>query len=400
MHPTSPSWRPRAWSSIGFALLAAQVAVACVIPISTNPPAADAGVTSSAGGAIVDASIADVTIPKGKWISVTANLAGIQSRCGSVALVSPKPDEDFLIVGISGVGLYGTRDGGSTWQALGAADDASVSMQNDLTAVIYDPQNSKRFWESGIYGPGAFETQDDGQTFTQLGTISHIDRLSIDFTDPARQTMLAGGHEIAQTLYKSTDGGMTWTSIGMNLPAGVNCTFPVVLDAHTYLIGCGASGGGAIGVYRSVDDGTTWTRTTMSGGGAQPLLTKDGAIYFINPGGTGMTRSTDGGKTWTDVTANGVFVPGALQLVELPDGRLAAMGSQYVIASADHGHSWVPVSSALPVTMAGEGIHGLAYSSVRKAFYIWHDTCTFTAPNPVPDDGVMRFDYDWEAGKD
>jgi len=250
--------------------------------------------------------------------------------------------------------------------------------------------NSTRYWESGIYGLGLYETADDGMTFVNLGSLSHIDSVSIDFSDTDRKTFLAGGHEQAQTLYRSIDGGMTWTNIGAGLPLNTNCTRPLFVDSQTYLVGCGGYGGGPTGIYRTTDGGTTWTRVTASGGESIPLRGPDKSIYWESS--SGLTRSTDNGQTWVDVAPAGTIKG---QPILLPDGRLAALGQRYVMVSSDQGVTWRAATSALPFR-ATDNVGGVVYSSQEKAFYAWYNTCGFSGPLLVPTDSIMRFDFDYQ----
>jgi hypothetical protein len=95
------------------------------------------------------------------------------------------------------------------------------------------------FWESGIYNAGGvYRTTDDGTTLLALGNVTHNDSISVDFTDPMRQTLLAGTHEQSGHLFRSTDGGNTWTDIGPNLPTGTGFSSQaLVIDAQTHLLG-------------------------------------------------------------------------------------------------------------------------------------------------------------------
>lgn len=370
-------------------------AFGCVIPIQSLGTSADAGSAigdgSSGGGP-------DVAIPVGNWMNATANLANMTSECGNLSFLSAKPDEDLLIAGIAKEGLWGSRnggispDGGVSWQALGTGPGSAV-ITNRTSAIVYDPQNSARYWESGIYnGSGVYETMDDGQTFVALGDAGHIDLVSIDLSDPARKTLLAGGHEQSQTEYLSTNGGMTWTNVGAGLPASTYCSLPLIIDAQTYLVGCGGFGGGTTGVYRTTNSGGSWSRMTQAGGMSAPLRASDKTktIYWPSYPGQGLARSTDDGVTWT--TPPGSTVLSSWPPVELPDGRVAALGQQYVMVSSDRGATWVPASGPLPYNTAV----GLAYSAYQKAFYIWHRTCG-TGADPVPDDAIMRFAFDYQT---
>jgi hypothetical protein len=381
----------------------------CVVPVASQDGPVDASTTplpdgamppSDGGGPASDGPVSEADIvavdavpPAGTWTNVTGNLVGLSSTCASLAGMSAKPDEDLLVASVSGNGLWAMRAGSNTWAPMPSPDAGSIV--NRMTTIVYDPASSGTFWESGIYGASPFLTTDDGTTFLGLG-VSYNDLISVDLTDPNRNTILVGGHEASQAdaLFRSSDKGMTWESIGAQLPPNTNCTLPVVLDAGTYLVGCGGYGGGVSGIYRTVDSAATWQQATLSGGGVPPLRASDGSIYWLGSNG-GLTKSTDDGQTWTDLAPGGSF-PGPqggltnYDIMELPGGSLALMGSQYIMVSSDKGVTWSPATTALPIT-ANEDLHGAVYSTQRKAFYIWHNTCG--ASNSVVADAIMRYDY-------
>lgn len=397
-------WAGRATGVGARCTLLWSLGMGCVIPIS--PPIesqpdggspdqlADAGLgvghPGEGGSAPLDSGSGG-SPPPGSWVNVTNNLANMASQCGNMSSVFAKPDEDLLIAGIALDGLWSSNNGGMTWQPMGAGSGSAV-ITNRPSSLAYDPTTPGRFWESGLYNSGGvYETTDDGNTFAQLGNVTHCDLVSVDFSDPSRQTILAGGHDQSQTLYRSTDGGMTWNNVGGGLPVNTNCTVPLVIDSQTHLVGCAGYGGGAVGVYRTTDGGATWGVATTSGGSSAPLRASDQSIYWASPGGQGMTRSTDNGQDWTDVTGSGVI--NGVSPVELPDGRIATLGPNYVMISADHGITWKPASAMLPYSDAV----GVVYSSQQLAFYTWHFTCGFNGPVPVPSDAVMKFAFDYET---
>jgi hypothetical protein len=373
------------------ALVLCTTAYGCVIPISSNDiPPADGG--TSSGGSSSGAISSDAAIPSGSWKSATGNLANLPSECGNLAGLFVKPDEDMVLAGVAGNGLWASRDGGKSWQVLGAGA-GSTMITNRPTSIVFDPDVPTRFWVAGIYGGaiGVYRTTDDGMTFTALGTIHHNDSISVDLTDPMRNTLVVGGHEQAQTVYRSTDQGMNWSDAGTSLPAKAVCTFPLVLDAQTYLVGCGEDG--SQGIYRTTDGAMTWTAASDLGGGGEPLVASDG-IYWATANGSGViVRSTDQGVSWTQVTPSGTAI--AARPVELPDKKRIATigpvsGMQTVIVSSDQGKTWVPASPVLPYPDA----RGVLYSTQQKAFFIWHFTCG-AGSVPVPPDAIMRFDWDY-----
>jgi len=387
----SSSWVDRAsWALTSFAL-----GWGCVVPLSS--PKATAGPGQNDGGMITGSSGSPTAGPiPGSWTNVTSNLANMASQCGNVQGVFEKPEAnggDVVIAGIALDGLWSSANGGGTWQQLGTASPAAIT--NRPMSLVVDPMNAGTFWESGLYnGGGVYRSDDDGATFTPLGDITGCDLVSVDFSDPMRQTLVAGGHEQAQKVRRSIDRGMTWSDIVQGLPTDVFCSYPLVIDANTYLVGCYAGTASGDGVYRTTDGGMHWTQITMMGGGSAPLWASDGTIYWANADSNGMVFSTDKGQTWKDLGVRNNVIS-SVHPIELPNGHLATIGPEFsnqsVVVSADHGATWRSVTPLLPYRAVG-----VVYSAQQKAFFIWYFTCA-TSTDPVPADGIMRFNFDYAA---
>ena len=365
--------------------------VVCGVAANTGG-AGGAGNAGSSGGNSVGGNAGSPMndpIPTGTWQNATSNLAGLVSECGNIQLVSVKEDENLLITGVARHGMWTSKDQGRSWDSIGTGKGSEM-VANRTSAIIYDPDDPKRWFESGIYGPAVYETKDDGDTFALLGDLMASDLVSIDFTDTARNTIVAGGHEAAKTLSRTKDHGKTWTNIGSKLPAATNCTYPLVIDGDTYLVGCGGYGGGPTGIYRTTDGGSTWTVVSDGEGGASaPLRASDGSIYWASAQDKGMVRSTDSGETWTQFTGPGII--GSLSPVEMPGGRIAAVGKDYVMVTSDGGKHWHAATSKLPISPVG-----LAYAATQNSFYVWYFTCG-NNDVLVADDSIMRYDVGSDA---
>lgn len=329
-----------------------------------------------------------VTAPPSSWVNATGNLAGMTSECGNLTLVSAKPGSTLVIAGVAHVGLYGTTDSGKSWQKLGAGA-GSDSIINRPSSIVYDPDHPDVFWESGIYNSGGvYKTTDGGQTFKQLGNITHNDVVSVDFTDPARQTLLAGGHEQKQTLYLSTDGGQNWSNIGKNLPADSHfSSFPLLIDAKTQLLGACGYGSGACGVYRSTDGGQGWSKATDLSAAARPLWAADGSIYWPLIYDSGLAKSVDQGQSFSQIIQYGPLTTATP--VELPDSRIVAPGPDHLQISADGGKTFTPILDPLPFKTSG-----VAYSVETKTFFIWHWDCN----GVVLSDAIASAGFDYTKG--
>ena len=321
--------------------------------------------------------------PPAEWVNITGTLAGMASECGNLGRVSSHPYRDQLIVGVALKGLFGSADGGATWQPLGAG---GATITNRISWLAYDPTSADIFWESGIYNAGGvYKTLDGGATFTQVGDVTHCDSVSVDFNDPARKTLLAGSHEQARKLFRSTDGGATWQDIGLKLPASSGfCTTSLILDSKTLLVGCGGWYGGDPGIYRSTDGGESFQPVSNVGVAGQPLLASDGIIYWGGHQAGGLYKSADQGMNFMAVRAPNEAR--SVEPIELPDGRIVTVGATTLIASADQGGSWEPLLDSLPFTP-----FGVSYSPYRNAFYVWQWDCGMAVMN----DAIARYGYDY-----
>jgi hypothetical protein len=378
---------PRArWPvAVALAAFAAAPQTSCSVKLSPAPP----GDTEFTDGGV------NVS---GSWSDVTANLLGMTAGCGTLSGVAASPGEDLLVAGLAGGPLYGSRDGAKSWNALGGA---GKGVTNRMTQIVFDPKNAKRFWEAGTGGPSPVVTADDGQTFTAISAddSNGTDGISVDFTDPDRRTILAGGHATAKVLWKSADGGSTWTNIGADLPAMTSCTLPLVIDGQTYLVGCAGSGAGASGIWRTSDGGATWTSVSGLGGGGPPLQASDGSIYWVGPGGA-VAVSADKGMNWTEVSGTGTLAPMSANpagsaLAALSGGKVAAVSTDdAVVVSSDGGHTWGPATPKVATaTQSANQTHGVVYSAQAKAFYIWNSGCGSGGTLPIVANSVLSFPY-------
>ena len=348
-------------------------------PETTTATTAAAGTTSAATTSAATAAFPSTTAaapvtttaPLGPWVDVTANLTNMASECGNMSIVKAHPALDEVIAGVAGNGLFVNPPGTDQWVPLGTGGGTRVT--NRGAAIVFDPADPQRFWESGSYGaPGMVRTADGGQTFEALGGIDHLDAMSVDLTDPEHRTILVGAHERPE-LYRSIDGGASFTNIADRLPADVGSSMqPLVLGPDVHLVG--TFGAAQSGIYRTTDGGGTWQLASDLDVYNPPLVASDGAIYWLTVGDGGVVRSTDGGVTWNHVHRGGL----ESGVVELPNGRLASIADSEVVVSADQGATWMPAGG--PKLPFAEVPSGITYSPTRNAVYVWRADCTSVLP--------------------
>jgi hypothetical protein len=145
--------------------------------------------------------------------------------------------------------------------------------------------------------------------------------------------MFAGGGcfefdcPVTQTgVYKTTDGGKTWTPVNNGL------TDPVVpalyLDpSNPSVVLAGSTSGG---IFRSIDGGATWNLLASSLGPVSTFISYNGAI--LAGIGQGIARSSDDGATWTlleptNASVWSISVSSAAIYAALSDGTVIAQTS-------------------------------------------------------------------------
>ena len=220
-----------------------------------------------------------------------------------------------------GDGVYKTLDGGSSWTNLGLKDSEHIGMiaidPRDTDVVYVAAQGP--LWRSGG-DRGLYKTTDGGATWTKILDISEHTGVSEVVIDPrypdtiyavAYQrrrhvwTLINGGPESG--IHKSTDGGKTWRELSNGLPSVDLGRIGLALspaDPDTiYAIVEAAQGKG--GVFRSTDRGENWSnRSDYMATSPQyynELVADPKNVDTVYSLDTYLQVSTDGGATFTKV---------------------------------------------------------------------------------------------------
>ena len=259
-----------------------------------------------------------------------------------------------------GNGVYKSVDGGKTWKNLGLKDTRHIG------AVIIDPKNPNIAFVAALghaYGPneerGLFRTTDGGATWQKvLYKDNKTGAIDVVFDPNNSSTLFASLWEVYRTpwslnsggpgsgLYKSTDGGTTWTRLeGHGLPSGIMGRIGVSVsgaDSNKVYAMIESKEGG---LYRSDDGGESWIRMNEDGRLRQRAWyfshifadpKSADTVYVLN---TGMFRSTDGGRTFNLLPAphgdhHGLWID--------PDNpeRLINSNDGGATVSVDGGRTW------------------------------------------------------------
>ncbi|MHB1224190.1 MAG: WD40/YVTN/BNR-like repeat-containing protein, partial [Gemmatimonadaceae bacterium] len=217
---------------------------------------------------------------------------------GSVA----RPNEYWM--GTTGSGVFKSTDGGRNWQP---ASDGYFG--GSIGAITVDPANPDIVYvgtgETPIRGnvtngDGVWKTTDGGKTWTHLGLTEarQIDRIVIHPTNPRRLWLAALGNVFKPTkdrgVYRSDDAGATWKQVLFRSDSAgaidviVDPSNPDVLYVSFWQAGrmpwMLSSGGRWSGIFKSTDGGDNWTDISRATGLPKGVMGKIGlAISPVNP---------------------------------------------------------------------------------------------------------------------
>ncbi|HEY2904731.1 MAG TPA: hypothetical protein VGJ29_02465, partial [Vicinamibacterales bacterium] len=210
------------------------------------------------------------------------------------------------------------------------ASVGAVDVSRSNAKIVYVGTGEGNAYQHTTSGDGVWKSTDGGDTWSKVGLANtrHIARLLIDPRNPDIVYVAARGDIYGTNpergIFRTKDGGKTWErvlyksdkagAIGLSMdPANSNILI-ASLNEYARLPWDEVSGGPDSGIYKTVDGGTTWTEITHSPGLPKGVIGK--SVLAISPARAtryyamveavdgGLFRSDDAGATWTRVSAD------------------------------------------------------------------------------------------------
>ena len=255
-------------------------------------------------------------------------------RGGRSVAVTGHPTETMqFYMGSTGGGVWKTTNGGVTWENISdaffqTASVGAIAISESDPAVLYVGMGESCIRGNVSYGDGVYKSTDGGRTWRSMGLAptQHIARIRIHPHNPDWVMVAAFGHAFGPNaergVYRSRDGGETWDLVlhkSENTGAAdlaMDPNNPRILFAALWQARRGpwsmSSGGPESGLHRSMDGGETWTDISRNPGLPTGILGRIGVT---------VSRARPG-RVWA--------------IVEAKDGA--------VFRSDDYGDTWTRLS--------------------------------------------------------
>jgi len=263
-----------------------------------------------------------------RWRSIGPARGG---RSIAVAGSSARPFEYYF--GATGGGVWKTVDGGVTWKPvsdkfLKTSSVGAIAVSESNPDVVYVGMGEVALRGNIIQGDGIYKTSDGGKTWTHAGLerTMAVGRIRIHPSNPDIAYVAALGDPYGPSpergVFKTTDGGKTWSrTLFRNEKTGavdlsMDPRNPEVLYAGLWEVfrtpHSLSSGGPGSGLFKSSDAGATWAELSRNAGLPKPVWGKSG------------------------ITVSGADSNRLYALIEAADGG--------VFLSDDAGATWKPVN--------------------------------------------------------
>ena len=258
--------------------------------------------------------------------------------------------------------VWRSTDNGATWTEQTAS--AGWTARYELSSVAMPDGSIVMMGGSDGVGTNyndVWRSTDNGATWTEMNTsagwTAREEHTSVAMPDGSIVLMggLEAGNNFMNDVWRSTDNGVTWTEINASSGWSPRDDFSSVVmsDGSIVLMGGEDSNENALNdVWRSIDNGATWTEQTASAGwtarlGQTSVVMPDGSIVLMGgyDGGANWYndtwRSMDNGATWTEVNASSGW-PGRdfFSSVAMPDGSIVLMGGWNWYGPSDYNDVW------------------------------------------------------------
>ncbi|HEV2210504.1 MAG TPA: hypothetical protein VG167_17150, partial [Verrucomicrobiae bacterium] len=318
------------------------------------------------------------------WIPLTDNQPSL--AVGSIAIDPQNPqtiyvgtgEEDFALFNYSGAGILKSTNGGASWTRLSGpfvgpfGSDSPFCGGAYIGSIAVGPGNSQIVLAGAEFqcnsGTGLYRSTNGGTTWTEvLGTPAAPDLITglvYDPTDGNNVYAAVGASTSASNdgIWKSTNAGLNWTlangsgttafpgSAAARISLAIAASSPTTLYAGAASASSGSTS--VLGVYKSINGGGSWTRLTSAPNYCSPDPAT-AQCYFDN------------------VVAVAPDNPNIVLLGGSESATTNYAGTLYL--SLDGGSTWKDITADSSGNAIHPDMHSLAFSKDGSTMFVGND---------------------------
>ncbi|MDQ6888593.1 MAG: glycoside hydrolase [Gemmatimonadota bacterium] len=223
-------------------------------------------------------------------------------RAGRARALSGVPSQpNVFYIGFDNGGVWRSTDYGSTWEPLFDREPTgsigAIAVAPSDPNIIYVGSGAGIIRPDLAVGDGVYKSTDGGKSWTHLGLRESqmIAMIDVDPKDPNRLFVAALGHpygpNVERGIFRSTDGGRSFQKVlykdeytsanDVRIdPSDPNTVYGTLWQQQQAFFEGGAFGGSGNGIFKSTDGGTTWRQL---GDGLPAVIEANLAIAPSNP---------------------------------------------------------------------------------------------------------------------
>ncbi len=227
------------------------------------------------------------------------------------------------------------------------AQTASVPVGRDINVIAVDPKDANVVY-TGTEHMGIWKSTDGGLTWTEVGYAGDMSRLgktSAIAIAPSNTAVVYAS--FATEVDKSIDGGLHWTRTGL-MDAGAVVRGLAVSPRDTNVVYAALGGGSPTavgGIFKSSDGGANWARVGSLTYALSIAISASTPETMYAGATDGIYKSTDGGTTWTQVysgVSSSLATPFSMAIDPTDSNTVyAVLGG--TLRSTNGGSSWTKV---------------------------------------------------------